>query len=240
MGRQRLPVVSENYLLLLDEGKGQLASILIESEDWYQWLATENNRSFAFRHSLGAFTVRRERKRHSWYWYAYHKRNGKLHKAYLGKSEEMTLQRLNCVATALGGLDNDVEAPVGDSFATPTLFHQERISISDQIAENGLPVSRRDFLKTAAALPVYLTPLLGREQEVQEVCSLLQRPEVRLLTLTGPGGIGKTRLSVQVATQLAGYFSDGVYFVPLASVSNPDLVIPTIAQVLGLREVGHA
>jgi len=187
---------------------------------------------------MGAFTVRRERKRHSWYWYAYHKHNGKLHKAYLGKSEEMTLQRLNCVATALAGQDNDDEALVGDPFATSTLFHQERMSTSDQVAEDELLVSRRDFLKTAAALPVYLTPLLGREQEVQEVFLLLQRPEVRLLTLTGPGGIGKTRLSVQVATHLAEYFTDGVYFVPLALVSSPDLVVPTIAQVLGLREVG--
>src|SRR6266487_1603049 len=130
MGRQRLPVVSENCLLLLDEGEGQPTSILIESEAWYHWLATENNRSFTFRHAMGAFTVRRERKRHSWYWYAYHKHNGKLHKAYLGKSEEMTLQRLNCVATALAGQDNDDEALVGDPFATSTLFHQERMSTS--------------------------------------------------------------------------------------------------------------
>src|SRR5207248_9385905 len=85
--------------------------------------------------------------------------------------------------------------------------------------------------------PVQLTPLIGREKEVAAVQSLLQREHVRLVTLTGPGGTGKTRLGLQVAAELSDLFADGVYFVDLAPISDPDLVVPTIAQTLGIREV---
>ena len=87
-------------------------------------------------------------------------------------------------------------------------------------------------------LPAQLTPLIGRAQEVAAACTLLCRPEVRLLTLTGTGGIGKTRLALQVATDLLADFADGVCFVSLAPVSDPDLVVATIVQTLGLKDTG--
>ena len=86
-------------------------------------------------------------------------------------------------------------------------------------------------------LPVQPTLLIGREQEVTAVGHLVLHEEVRLVTLTGPGGVGKTRLGLQVAAELADRFADGVFFVNLAPVSDPALVVPTLAQTLGIQEV---
>src|SRR5260370_710738 len=86
-------------------------------------------------------------------------------------------------------------------------------------------------------LPIQPTPLVGREREVATVCELLRRQEVRLVTLTGPGGIGKTRLGLQVAAELSELFVDGMFFVDLAPLSDHTLVVHTIAQRLGIWEV---
>jgi predicted ATPase len=86
-------------------------------------------------------------------------------------------------------------------------------------------------------LPIQPTPLIGRRRELAELTALLCRDALRLVTLTGPGGTGKTRLALQSAANLIDEFEDGVFFVELAPITTDDLVPTTVAQTLGLREV---
>src|SRR5271156_4413108 len=121
---------------------------------------------------------------------------------------------------------------------TPPLRDLPRPERVAQLCHPGL---RNDFppLRTpknvgAHSLPVQLTSFVGREAELTEVRGLLA--ENRLVTLTGAGGAGKTRLAVQTAAQLAGEFDDGVWYVDLAPITHPDLVRVTMARALGLPD----
>ena len=88
-------------------------------------------------------------------------------------------------------------------------------------------------------LPLQSTPLIGREREVETVCRRLRSSEVRSLTLTGPGGTGKTRVGLQAAAELIDEYEDGVFFVALAAIDDPALVAPTVARMLGLNEASN-
>src|ERR671911_12211 len=112
-----------------------------------------------------------------------------------------------------------------------------------QITSSSLP-SEFPPLKTLDSrrnnLPAQPTVLVGRERELDVVLALLRSPNnVRLLTLTGPGGTGKTRLGLQAAAELTDEFEDGVFFVALAAIADPTLVAPAIMRTLGLTESGN-
>ena len=106
-----------------------------------------------------------------------------------------------------------------------------------QLEVDGLPVEF-PALKTlqGTTLPVPATPFIGRERELMEVAGLLAREDARVVTLTGPGGVGKTRLLLQAAAEVSDRFPDGVYWVALAPLRDPSLLEATFAQALDVSE----
>jgi len=127
--------------------------------------------------------------------------------------------------------------PVQGAWQEEMTTHNLLAPTSEHPAQHG---HRADLLTFRDdTLPLPLTPLLGREEDVTAVSALQRRSEVRLVTLTGAGGIGKTRLALRVATELRDDFSDGVCFISLATLDDHALVVSTIAQALGLKETEH-
>jgi predicted ATPase len=111
---------------------------------------------------------------------------------------------------------------------------RELAAIRDRFSEK----SARQADPRPTNIPAQRNRFVGREKELAAARELLLRPDVRLVTVTGPGGIGKTRLAVEVANDFTKYFFGGIHFVPLSSLRDPSLVASVIAQTLGIREVG--
>src|SRR5690348_6791178 len=174
MARRTATVQGETLTWYVETRKQQLA---VGTPAWYSWL--EEASLFAFVAESGSFTARKETKPQGGapYWRAYRKRGGRLYHAYLGQSEQLTLEHLNAIAMLLA---RRVEG-------------QETLSPQETLPESTLH-GMTMVTRPASNLPMPLTTFIGREQERATVCAMLRRPEVRLLTPVGTGGIGKTRL----------------------------------------------
>jgi predicted ATPase/Tfp pilus assembly protein PilF len=110
----------------------------------------------------------------------------------------------------------------------------ERFELSELQAD--LSIAEVEFSKHN--IPAQITSFVGRGEEIEVILKIFKREDVRLITLTGPGGTGKTRLALQIAKELIDYFEDGVWFIELAEAGEPRLVVSKIAQILGVREGG--
>ena len=102
----------------------------------------------------------------------------------------------------------------------------------DRLPLEPRPIAPTTNTSSKVNLPIFPTPLIGRKREVEQLSKLLCDPQCRLLTLVGPGGIGKTRLAIETAVQVQEVFADGVYFVPLASAGSIHAVVSTIANAI--------
>src|SRR5918994_6609186 len=119
------------------------------------------------------------------------------------------------------------------------LFRPERVFqlLAPELPSEFPPLRTLDAYRNN--LPLQPTPLIGREKEVSEVCDLLRRDEVRVLTLTGAGGTGKTRLALQAAADLLDDFPDGTFFAQLATLTEAELLLPAVVETLGVKETGE-
>ncbi len=111
--------------------------------------------------------------------------------------------------------------------------------LNAHLLERPTTAGEEDTLRARTNLPTPYLPIIGREEELRTIRSLLLQENVRLLTITGPGGIGKTRLAIQAAADLSPHFQDGVFLVSLGTLAEADLVASTIAQSLNIKAENH-
>jgi predicted ATPase/transcriptional regulator with XRE-family HTH domain len=170
----------------------------------------------------------------------------------LGLTQADLAQRVACSKSMINKIESDLRSPTkplikllalhlkiapADYARFVHLAQPHLLVESDDLPNKQSTNININSQKTITTHPQPLTPLIGRESDVEAVSFFLQQTGTRLLTLTGPGGIGKTRLALAVATELQDKFSDGVYFVSLAPVRESAHVLSTIVQALGLKSM---
>jgi len=178
---QTTPLVQKNTLSCAT------GTIPVESAAWWSWLKAGETTSFRFTCSAGNFTARREQKQSGCYWYAYRRQQGKLHKAYLGKSVELTLQRLHTVAEILGQSPSST-AP---SASVVHIVPDDSTSATFSPAEPVYPSLSQNLLSTKLTVPPVLSTVVARPRLLQK---LNQGIEHKLTLITAPAGFGKTTL----------------------------------------------
>ena len=162
----------------------------------------------------------------------------------LDLSQQDLARRVGCSVSAVFKIEADLRRPsrqIAELLAEHLDIPVEqrplflKVARREKMVENleGLPVPLEPLAAPPDSnLPLALTPLVGREHELELVLQQLHEPHCRLLTLTGLGGVGKTRLALEASQQLREAFSDGVYFVSLAGISAPEFILPAIADAL--------
>lgn len=155
-------------------------------------------------------------------------------------SQETLAEKAGLSANAIGALERGTrKRPYPDTLRRLSdalgLGEDQRALLIGTSSRASAPSEVAPIGISSTQLPGVLTPLIGREREAAVALHLLAQPEMRLLTLTGPGGVGKTRLALHVADGASGAYPDGLVWVSLAPLRDPTLVIPTIARALGLQ-----
>jgi predicted ATPase/DNA-binding XRE family transcriptional regulator len=169
----------------------------------------------------------------------------------LDLTQEMLAQRVGCSAATIRKIEAEERRPskeVAEKLAVVLQIEEAERSTFLRFSRGGW--SDQPLIPPPVAplpsepwgspnnLPAQLSSFIGREEELATACALLRRAEVRLLTLSGPGGVGKTRLSLEIAATLLTDFEHGIFLVSLAALRDPELVPSTVVQALGLRESG--
>jgi predicted ATPase/serine/threonine protein kinase len=150
------------------------------------------------------------------------------------QAEPVAVQNPDVPAPLCWAIERCLEKEPDRRYVSTRDLARELAAIRDRFSEK----SARPIESRPSNIPVQRTPFVGQQKEVAAARELLLRPDVRLLTVTGPGGIGKTRLAVEVAGGLMEHFPGGIHFVPLSALTDPGLLASVIVQTLGIREAG--
>ncbi len=172
----------------------------------------------------------------------------------LDLTQEQLAQRANCSVFAIRKIEMGERRPsrqLGEFLAKALEIPAENRHIFIQVARgersieclhtiipNSVPLPTGEPRPTPENLPRSLTPFIGREPEISALDQLLCDPQCSLLTIVGPGGMGKTRLAIEAANRYKDRFPDGVWFIPLAALNSPTLLVPAIADAVNFRFQG--